>query len=119
MVRCGECEYARSFPFAIFITLYKSTAYAHCNFQMKYALLEYKNYLFNLVVCNKYGIFVMWETTPQCEWHALYSTKKENNDIDYWTGFNRNFIAHYSLMVYSIYYNTNCTLLVLPLVYTI
>lgn len=61
----------------------------------------------------------MWENMPQYEWHALYSTKKENNDIDYWTGFNRNFIAHYSLMVYSIYYNTNCTLLVLPLVYTI
>ena len=46
------------------------------------------------------------------EQHALYYqfsmylyTKKENNDIDYWTGFNRSFIAHYSLLVYSIYYS--------------
>ena len=64
VVRCGECEYARSFPFAIFVTLYTSTAYTHCNFQMKYAFLEYKNYLFNLFVWRIYCIFVMWECVP-------------------------------------------------------
>lgn len=91
VVRCGECEYARSFPFAIFVTLYSSTAYTHCNFQMKYALLEYKNYLFNksfgyldiiylsfytnylfnLFVWRIYCIFVMWECVPTCNHSAL------------------------------------------------